>query len=119
MKSLKSKLMLACMSIFILGGSSVALGVPNDNCVNAELIGEIVDKDFVTREATFDGPGNCLTSPNIWYCYTASCTGEATVSLLGSGYDTKLAVYNGCACEPSLGEIIGCNDDVGDSFGGS
>ena len=116
MKSLKSKLMLACMSIFILGGSSVALGVPNDNCVNAELIGEVVDKDFVTREATFDGPGNCLTSPNIWYCYTASCTGEATVSLLGSGYDTMLAVYSGCACEPSLGEIIGCNDDAGDSF---
>jgi len=116
MKSLKSKLMLACMSMFVLGGSSVALGVTNDNCVNAEPIGEVVNKAFETREATFDGPGDCLTSPNIWYCYTASCTGEATVSLLGSGYDTKLAVYNGCACEPSLGEIIGCNDDAGDSF---
>ncbi len=52
-----------------------------------------------------------MTSPNIWYIYTATCTGEATVSLCGSGYDTKLAVYNGGGCNPSLSRLIECNDD--------
>jgi hypothetical protein len=52
-----------------------------------------------------------MTSANIWYCYTATCTGEVTVSLCGSNYDTKLAIYNGCGCYPGLGAMIGYNDD--------
>jgi len=52
-----------------------------------------------------------MTSPNFWYCYTASCTGEATVSLCGSNYDTMLAVYDGFNCNPTLNRLIGCNDD--------
>ena len=116
MEKLKSQLLLACMLTLLLGGAHVALGVMNDNCNNAEPIGEVEDKDFETREATFDGSGHCLRSPNIWYCYTASCTGTAAVSLLGSGYDTALAVYDGCGCGPSLGDRIGCNDDFGNSM---
>ncbi|MHC4568232.1 MAG: GEVED domain-containing protein [Planctomycetota bacterium] len=111
MKRLRSKLLLACMSILLLCGSNVALGVSNDDCSNAEPIGDVVDKNFETREATFDGAGRCMTSPNIWYCYTASCTGTATVSLLGSGYDTMLAVYDGCECDASMSDGIECNDD--------
>ena len=115
MERLRSKLLLVCMSMLLLGGARVALGVTNNNCINAEPIGDVRNKDFETREATFDGPGLCLTSPNIWYCYTASCTGTATVSLLGSGYDTMLAVYDGCGCNSPLSRI-GCNDDFGDSY---
>lgn len=84
---------------------------PNDHCENATPISEVSDLAFDTREATFDGPGHCMTSPNIWYCYTASCTGEATVSLRGSRYDTMLAVYRGCECYPTRSRLIGCNDD--------
>ncbi len=116
MRRLKSNLLLACTSIMLLAGSNVALGVGNDDCSNAEAIAEVIDKGFETREATFDGSGRCISGPNIWYCYTASCTGTATVSLLGSGYDTKLAVYDGCGCDSSLGEAIGCNDDFGSTF---
>jgi hypothetical protein len=83
----------------------------NDNCQNAKLIGNVTGLTFDTSNATFDGPGHCLTSPNIWYIYTATCTGEATVSLCGSGYDTKLAVYNGGGCNPSQSRLIECNDD--------
>ena len=83
----------------------------NDNCQNAKPIGNVSGMTFDTSDATFDGPGHCLTSPNIWYIYTATCTGEATVSLCGSGYDTKLAVYNGGGCNPSYSRLIGCNDD--------
>jgi hypothetical protein len=83
----------------------------NDNCQNAKPIGNVTAMAFDTSSATFDGPGHCIISPNIWYVYTAACTGEATVSLCGSGFDTKLAVYNGATCNPSLSRLIECNDD--------
>ncbi len=83
----------------------------NDYCYNAELIGNVTNKAFNTQWATFDGPGHCMTSPNIWYCYTASFSGDVTVSLCGSMYDTMLAIYDGCGCYPSLGDMIECNDE--------
>lgn len=46
---------------------------------------------------------------DIWYCYTASCAGTALVSLCGSSYDTKLAVYAGCGCPTSA--PLACSDD--------
>jgi len=91
----------------------VLIGQSNDDCRYAEPIGEVTDLAFDTTNAKFDGPGICMVSPNLWYCYTASCTGQATVSLCGSQYDTMLAVYNGgeCECYPAIGDLIGCNDD--------
>ena len=87
----------------------------NDDCVNAQAISDVKNLAFDTRDATFDGPGICMTSPNIWYCYTASCTGEVTVSLLGSSFDTKLGVYKGCVCNPASNDLIECNDDFDSS----
>jgi len=87
-----------------------------DDCAGAEPIGDVTDLDFDTRDATFDGPGLCLTSPNIWYCYTSTCTGDVTVSLSGSSFDTMLAVYNGCECYPTSDKMIECNDDSGTGF---
>lgn len=89
--------------------------VGNDNCFNATPISDVQNLPFDTRQATFDGPGLCMTSPNIWYCYTAPCNGEVTVSLLGSSYDTVLGVFDGCACYPRAGDVIACNDDFGGS----
>jgi len=71
---------------------------------------------FDTTSATFDGPGHCMNSPNIWYRYTATCTGDVTVSLLGSSYDTKLAVYRTSTCYPAAAALIECNDDFGSSY---
>jgi predicted outer membrane repeat protein len=82
----------------------------NDDCDSATPITDVVDLPFSTSEATADGSGSCMSSPNIWYCYTASCTGQVHVSLCGSSYDTMLAVYEGCSCTP-LGTLLGCNDD--------
>ena len=82
-----------------------------DDCQDARAVGEVENLAFDTTSATFDGPGRCMTSPNVWFCYTASCTGNVTVSLLGSAYDTMLAVYNGCECYPALEHLIECNDD--------
>jgi len=87
-----------------------------DDCMNAVPVGDVTDLPFDTTNAAFDGPGHCMTSPNIWYCYTATCTGEATVSLLGSNYDTMLGVYNGCECYPTTSDVIGCNDDAAGTY---
>ena len=87
-----------------------------DKCMDARQIGEVTNMPFDTTNATFDGWGLCLTSPNIWFCYTASCTGDATVSLAGSAFDTKLAVYNGGECYPTAGDLIECNDDTPSSY---
>jgi hypothetical protein len=91
----------------------------NDNCANAEaLAGDVTDLPFSTEGAYFDGPGVFMTSPNIWYCYTATCTGVAHISLCGSNYDTKLAVYDGCSCEP-IGAMLASNDQAceGSNYG--
>ena len=65
---------------------------------------------FDTTEATFDGEGQCMYSPNIWYCFTATVDGMVYVATCGSGYDTMLAVYDGCSCDP-LPPLMECNDD--------
>jgi hypothetical protein len=87
-----------------------------DNCQNAKPVGDVKNQPFDTTNATFDGPGMCMTSPNIWYCYTATCTGDVTVSLAGSSFDTMLAVYDGCECYPTASDLIECNDDAGNSY---
>ncbi len=55
---------------------------------------------------------------DVFYSYTASCTGTLTVSTCGSAnFDTRIAVYQGCGyvggpiftCD--LSDLIGCNDD--------
>ncbi|MHC4529425.1 MAG: DUF7901 domain-containing protein, partial [Planctomycetota bacterium] len=85
--------------------------VPNDDCNNAEPVSDVVDLPFDTTCATIDGNSPCTFGANIWYCYTATCTGDVTVSLCGSSYDTMVAVYNGCNCYPGVGDVIVCNDD--------
>ena len=87
-------------------------GAPaNDNCADAAAVGNVTNMPFNTTLATSDGPGYCMTGPNLWYCYTATCTGTATVSLCGSSFDTMLAVYNGCGCTFTRSRLIDCNDN--------
>ncbi|MHC4166991.1 MAG: GEVED domain-containing protein [Planctomycetota bacterium] len=96
--------------------SDATIPPPKDDCANAIAIGDVTDLPFDTTNATFDGPGRCMVSPNIWYCYTASCTGDVTVSLMGSSFDTMLAVYDRCNCPPAIHDLIECNDDTNGSF---
>ncbi len=114
MEKLRSKSMSACVLVLLLGSAQIALAVyppPNDNCAEATAVSDVTDLPFNTATATFDGPGHYMSTPNIWYCYTATCTGGAIVSLAGSSFDTKLAVYDGCACDPGPGDLIKSNDD--------
>ncbi|HCO93681.1 MAG TPA: hypothetical protein DIU00_06990 [Phycisphaerales bacterium] len=120
MKWLRSKFVLVCGLILLFGAANIALGVgvkpmllkpSNDDCDQAKAVSNIINMAFDTTHATFDGPGHYMESPNIWYCYTATCTGCATISLAGSSFDTKLAVYDGCNCYPSSDDLIKSNDD--------
>jgi hypothetical protein len=87
-----------------------------DDCSNAEPVGDVTDMPFETSSAAFDGPGLCMTSPNTWFLYTAPSTGNATVSLLGSGFDTMLAVYDSAQCDLSVADLIECNDDAAGTY---
>ncbi|MBN2129130.1 MAG: LamG domain-containing protein, partial [Sedimentisphaerales bacterium] len=86
-------------------------GPANDDCQFAEPINEVTNLAFDTTEASADGQGLCMISPNLWYVYAPSATGVATVSLLGSQYDTMLSIYRGADCSPGPDRLIGCNDD--------
>ena len=113
MSGRKLKWVLTCiMGVLLCTGYTLGTTPQNNSCYYATQIGEVVDLTFDTSDATFDGYGICMTGPNIWYVYTATLTGEVTISLCGSEYDTKLAVYSGSSCYPSSGQLITCNDDA-------
>ena len=94
----------------------------NNSCASPAIILDDSATDgtptFSTAGATTDGPneptrcvgGTSLIENDIWYCYTATCTGLATAGLCGSNYDTMLAVYAGCGC-PDEDSALFCSDD--------
>jgi len=93
-------------------------GIVNDACASAVPVSDGVVL-FDSSDATTDGPnepaacnlgGYTQVGSDVWYCYIATCTGTATISLCGSNYDTKLAVYDGCECPSSPGAVA-CNDN--------
>lgn len=89
----------------------------NDSCLAPLPIADGVTA-FSNSGASTDGPdepGLCdffsytHIDADVWFCYTAPISGTVTVSLCGSGYDTKLAVYDGCGCP--VAAPLACNDD--------
>jgi hypothetical protein len=88
-------------------GSFAPLGA---TCADANPIGEVTDLPFDTGTATASGvnPGcGGGTNPiDLWYAYSPSITGTATIDLCGSTFDTRVAVYDACG-----GAVLACNDD--------
>ena len=84
----------------------------NDDCASAIPINEVTDYPFTTifasASGTNPGCGGGTDPVDIWYAYTASYTGIGTFDLCGSGFDTRLAIYDACG-----GTLIDCNDDDG------
>jgi hypothetical protein len=89
-----------------------------ESCAAPIDVGE-GDTPFDTRGATTDGPaepaacnffGDTQVGSDVWFCYPSDCAGRLTISLCDSEYDTKLAVYEGCAC-PQSGDAVACSDD--------
>ncbi len=94
----------------------------NDDCNMAEIVSPEEGIAFSTFNALTDGPdhagdatcflsGDTQLSSDVWYTYTASCDGSATMSTVGgTNSDTRLAVYSG-GCPQDLSGLIACNDD--------
>lgn len=108
-------------------GSFVSAQPPNNNCASAIAVGDVEDMPINTVGATTDGPdepaacyinGNSRIQADIWYCYTATCSGLVTMSLSGSDFCPKLAVYNRCDCPTTGRRPIVCNSDdcIGSNF---
>ncbi len=93
------------------------LGVDNDDCASTSAVVDGITP-FGNLCAMTDGPedeGTCaFLQADVWFCYTASCTGFATISLCESerDYDTMMAVYEGCGC-PAGGSLQCSDDDCG------
>ena len=89
----------------------------NDNCSDAICIG-VGTGAFSNQDAGTDGPvipascrvdGDNQVGSDIWFCHIATCTDTVVVSLCGSEYDTKMAVYQGCECP--IDTPVACSDD--------
>lgn len=91
----------------------------NDACATPFEVGNGTH-GFSNVGATTDGAPDELCnyfnsdqiSSDLWFCYTATCTGTALFSACGSDFDTKLAVYAGCGC-PSVSPVACSDDDCG------
>jgi hypothetical protein len=99
--------------------------VPSNNiCTNPLVVGGGTTP-FSTVGAFTTGPsedaqctifGDGQIHNDIWYVHTAQCDGDLTISLCGSSYQTKLAVYN-LPCPTNPGTVLACdlNSCVGES----
>ncbi len=101
---------------FHLFGEEI-LAPPNNDCANSIPVGDGV-MPFSNVGATTDGGDDPLMcdqltyiKSDIWFDYIAPCSGDLTVSLCGSEYDTNLAVYHGCDYCPPRGDPVACNED--------
>lgn len=103
-------------------GNAVSLcPIPPDNDACANAI-EAFDGDtaYSTVNASTDGLADCLNGDpavgdlDIWYTYTATCTGSLLVDQCSNNYDATLQVYAGDDCDAILGgsaDQLGCSDE--------
>ncbi len=97
-----------------------APGPANDDCANRIDVPPGTTP-FSTVGATTDGPDHvgCLAfgdsgvQSDIWFNHVANASGPLQIDTCGSGYDTKLAVYDGCDCTQINDDtLLACNDDA-------
>ncbi|MCH7813643.1 MAG: family 1 glycosylhydrolase [Planctomycetes bacterium] len=114
----------ACAGTYQGDGTSCAAdGCPAaDLCADAFPIFDGVTPVDTTNAAT-DGPDHAAegcqfdgqTYNDVWYTYTATCTGEVTISACQEDggdalYDTDFVIYDGCDCNNL--NFLDCNDDA-------
>ena len=81
---------------------------PNDDCANATAVAEGLHP-FTTVNATGTLSTSCsLNDTNdVWFAYTASCSGLVEVSTCGNAFfDSTIGIYDACG-----GGELACNDD--------
>lgn len=95
----------------ISAGHSHNLGLVSigDECANAIPVESNEPYSGATTDATGTGLSSCSYNDtlDVWHTFTPEVTADFTVSLCGSGFDTTLAIFDGCN-----GEELACNDDT-------
>ncbi|MCI0676324.1 MAG: PQQ-dependent sugar dehydrogenase [Phycisphaerales bacterium] len=91
----------------------------NDICANATAVSDgafafsttTANSDALATHIScaFGAPATVFN--DIWYDYTATCTGTATVSLCGANFNSRIIVYGGAACPVAATVPIVCNDN--------
>lgn len=116
-----SSFVLACSSLWLAAGAS-AQAPANDHCANAQAIVGSGPFAFDLTQATTgfqglvapgcDPAGGIGIAKDVWFCWTANCTGLVEFSTCGqTGVDTKVRIYAGCGCPNDLASPICCDDD--------
>ncbi len=89
----------------------------NDDCQKPVPIAD-GDTAFLTVAATTDGSfmicneGVFVFENDVWFLYTAPCTGTATFSVCNAAnFDTRLAVFFAGSC-PAPANPLACSDDA-------
>ncbi|MEL7424996.1 MAG: T9SS type A sorting domain-containing protein [Bacteroidota bacterium] len=91
------------------GNLTISCSPANDDCASAEAISDGTTAFSTvgysgTNESSCGGTGDTADG---WYLYTASCTGDVTVSTCSdASFDTTLSAFDGCG-----GTELACNDD--------
>jgi hypothetical protein len=96
---------------------------PNDFCDDAvPLPNGTIAFSNVGAQFQPDGPdepemcdfnGSSQIGSDIWYRYTATCTGDLFIDTCSNTFfDSKIAVYPGCTSCPPLVEPLACSDDA-------
>ncbi|NNC94669.1 MAG: T9SS type A sorting domain-containing protein [Chitinophagales bacterium] len=90
----------------------------NDLCINATLIqcGDTIDGSTLFAADTLQPSSECGTNPEaagVWYKIIGNGQ-DVTISTCGSSFDTKINIYKGPNCDPSIlqSKCIGGNDDA-------
>ncbi|MDI9405055.1 MAG: hypothetical protein QM516_14395, partial [Limnohabitans sp.] len=70
------------------------------------------DSAVTIPASCLDGAGaNCFN--DVWFRYTAPCTGTATLSTCGSAnFDTRIVMYASSTCPTAATPVFACNDDT-------
>ncbi|HUW18953.1 MAG TPA: serine protease [Sedimentisphaerales bacterium] len=83
----------------------------NDECVNAIEVVEGLPYNGLTTLAGGDSESSCSSNDtlDVWHTFAPDSSGDFSISLCGSVFDTTLAVFDGCG-----GPELACNDDYCD-----
>lgn len=115
MSSRSEVLLLACLTVLL--AAPAAAQAPNEHCYLAAAVanGEpafIGDNSGAEESDALEATCLLDTNYDVWFLYSASCSGLATVDTFGSAQvDPALSAYHDC---DSLD--FACNDDAGDSL---
>jgi hypothetical protein len=101
------------------GNYRLNIGPTNNHCDDARFVTN-GSYPFDNRFATTDGPvlNSCSNNGldtqvngDLWYFFYAYESGNLSIDTCGSGFDTKIAVYDGSPCD-GRPLFVACSDDA-------